>query len=46
MKLIKFVYSEPRIGEFEYEGPDMSEEAVLEAIQNEFPEAEDIELIG
>jgi hypothetical protein len=42
--LIKFAYNEPRIGEFEADIP-MTEEEMIREIEEQFPEAIDIEII-
>lgn len=45
MKKIKFAYNEPRIGDIEIEGPDMNEEDILRLIEDQYPEAIDVEVI-
>lgn len=45
MKKIKFAYNEPRIGDIEIEGPDMIEEDVLQIIEEQYPEAIDVEIL-
>jgi hypothetical protein len=46
MKKFEFAYNEPRLGSIEIEGPDISEEDILRMIEEEYPEAIDIEIIG
>lgn len=43
MKKVKFAYNEPRFGDFEAT-EDMSEEDIMQAIEESYPEAIDIEI--
>lgn len=45
MQKIKFAYNEPRIGDIDIEGPDMTEEDILRIIEDSYPEAIDVEII-
>lgn len=46
MQKINFEYNEPRFGVIEVEGPDLGEEDILKLIEQEYPEAIDVEIIG
>lgn len=43
--LVKFTYNEPRIGEFEIDNDSFTEEEIIKQLEEQFPEAIDIEII-
>ncbi len=45
MKRYRFAYNEPRLGDIEIEGPDLTEEDILRSIEEAYPEAIDIEIL-
>jgi hypothetical protein len=46
MKRFRFAYNEPRLGDIEVDGPEgISEEAVLRMIEEQYPEAIDVEIL-
>ena len=45
MQKIKFVYDEPMIGELETEGDILDLEEIIKEIEEQFPEAINIEII-
>jgi hypothetical protein len=44
MKRYEFFYNEPRVGFIDIDGPDMTEEDILRQIEQQYPEAVDVEL--
>lgn len=45
MQRVKFVASEPMTDIFENEGPEMSEEELVKAIEQTYPEISDVQII-
>lgn len=45
MQKIKFQYDEPRYGDIEIDGPDMAEEDILRLIEEQYPEAINVEIL-
>jgi hypothetical protein len=46
MKRFRFAYNEPRLGDIEVDGPeDVSEEEILRMIEDQYPEAIDVEIL-
>ena len=45
MQKVKFTYTTPMIGEFTNDGPDMDEASIVYEIEQDYPEAIDIEII-
>jgi len=45
MQTVRFTYNTPGVGVFENEGPDMDEASIVYEIEQDYPEAVDIEII-